>query len=81
VYVAADAAEQTSKTLNSGYITQGPRVAEFEEKLSAYLQNPYVLTLNSATSALHLALHMLFKPSVRTPSTRLSQMLLPLCAC
>jgi hypothetical protein len=50
VYVAPDAAAQTTKTLNSGYITQGPRVEEFEDKMSAYLQNPYVLTLNSATS-------------------------------
>jgi len=50
VYVAPDAAAQTTKTLNSGYITQGPRVEEFEEKMSAYLQNPYTLTLNSATS-------------------------------
>ena len=55
VFVAPDAAEQTSKTLTSGYITQGPRVAELEEKLGEYLQNPYVLTLNSATSGLHLA--------------------------
>jgi hypothetical protein len=42
-------------------------VEEFEEKLSAYLQNPYVLTLNSATSGLQLALHMLKKPSGAWP--------------
>ena len=70
VYVAPDAAEQTSKTLNSGYITQGPRVEEFEEKLSAYLQNPYVLTLNSATSGLHLALHMLKAPAGAWPGLK-----------
>ena len=67
VFVARDAAEQTSKTLTSGYITQGPRVAELEEKLGEYLQNPYVLTLNSATSGLHLALHMLKSPAGAWP--------------
>ena len=44
VYVAPDAPEMTSRTLSSVYITQGPRVEEFEKKLAAYLQNPYVLT-------------------------------------
>lgn len=46
------------KTLFSGYIGQGPKVEEFEKALADYLGNPYVLTLNSATSALHLALRL-----------------------
>ena len=57
VFVAPDAAEKTSATLTSGYITQGPRVEELEGKLGEFLQNPNTLTLNSATSGLHLALH------------------------
>ena len=44
------------ETIYSGYIAQGEKVEELEEKLGDYLQNPYVLTVNSGTSALHLAL-------------------------
>ena len=54
---APDAAEKTSATLTSGYITQGPKVEELEQKLGEFLQNPNTLALNSATSGLHLALH------------------------
>lgn len=46
------------KTLYSGYIGQGPKVDEFESSLAKYFGNPNVLTLNSATSALHLALRL-----------------------
>jgi len=45
-------------TLLSGYIGQGPRVADFENALSARLDTPYVLTVNSATSGLQLALRL-----------------------
>lgn len=46
------------KVLHSGYIGQGAKVDEFEAHLGAYLGNPNVLTLNSGTSALELALHL-----------------------
>lgn len=46
------------KVLHSGYIGQGQKVEEFEKKLSNFLDNPNVLTLNSGTSALHLALRL-----------------------
>jgi dTDP-4-amino-4,6-dideoxygalactose transaminase len=54
VLMANRAAEAVKQTLFSGLITEGPRVVEFEDKLSAYLRTP-VLTVNSGTSALHLA--------------------------
>lgn len=47
-----------TETLYSGYIGQGPRVDEFEGKLSPWLGRANVLTLNSGTSALHLALRL-----------------------
>ncbi|CAB4190511.1 WecE Predicted pyridoxal phosphate-dependent enzyme apparently involved in regulation of cell wall biogenesis [uncultured Caudovirales phage] len=43
-------------TLSSGQITQGPRVADFENRLADYLNVPYVVACSSGTSALHLAL-------------------------
>ena len=44
------------EVLYSGYISQGPRVAEFDHKLSQLISNPYTLSLNSGTSSLMLAM-------------------------
>jgi len=46
------------EVLHSGFIGQGSKVNEFEEKLSHYFGNKNVLTLNSGTSGLHLALRL-----------------------
>lgn len=45
------------QTLKSGYLGEGPRVKEFEEKLEQAL-GLKVRTVNSATSAIDLACHM-----------------------
>lgn len=47
-----------SQTLMSGYIGQGPRVDAFEKALAPWFGNQNVLTLNSGTSALMLALRL-----------------------
>ena len=62
VFMAPTAAEEVGKILNSGYIGQGPKVEEFESNLQNYLDNDRILTLNSGTSGLHLALHLLKSP-------------------
>ncbi len=59
VFMNKDVMTPLEKTLMSGYITQGSRVSEFEKELSEYLEIPYLLTLNSATSGLTLALRLL----------------------
>jgi UDP-4-amino-4,6-dideoxy-N-acetyl-beta-L-altrosamine transaminase len=41
--------------LRSDYLTQGPLVPEFEEKVKTYCGAQYALAVNSATSALHIA--------------------------
>jgi perosamine synthetase len=46
------------EVLHSGFIGQGKKVDEFEEKLGEYFGNKKVLTLNSGTSGLHLALRL-----------------------
>ena len=48
--------------LKSGFITQGPKVEEFEKQLQEYFNYPYILTLNSATSGLSLSLKMMNLP-------------------
>ncbi len=44
------------KILYSGYIAEGEATLEFETKLSELIGNPYCLTMNSGTAALHIAL-------------------------
>lgn len=59
VYMNEDVLNPLNKLLMSGQLTQGPVVEEFETKLKEYFQNPYILTLNSATAGLTLALRLL----------------------
>ena len=59
VFMSDTAGEEVAKILNSGYIGQGPKVDEFENKLMDFFGRDYVLTLNSGTSSLHLGLRLL----------------------
>jgi dTDP-4-amino-4,6-dideoxygalactose transaminase len=63
VYMSKTASIEVTKVLESGYIGQGPKVDEFERELTEYLNNDYIATTNSATSAEHLALHLLKSPT------------------
>jgi dTDP-4-amino-4,6-dideoxygalactose transaminase len=62
VYMSPTAGTAATKVLDSGYIGQGALVKNFESDLKNWFNNEYVLTTNSCTSALHLALHSLRKP-------------------
>lgn len=46
------------ETLHSGYITQGPKVEEFEGRVADFLGTDHVVALNSGTSALTLAMRL-----------------------
>jgi perosamine synthetase len=48
--------EEVVKVLKSGFIAQGPKVAEFEEKFAEYIGTEYAVATSSGTTALHLAL-------------------------
>jgi dTDP-4-amino-4,6-dideoxygalactose transaminase len=50
--------EPLKETLKSGYIGEGPRVKEFEAALAPWLGNDKILSLNSCTSAIQLALRL-----------------------
>ncbi|MDD5153982.1 MAG: UDP-4-amino-4,6-dideoxy-N-acetyl-beta-L-altrosamine transaminase [Desulfovibrionales bacterium] len=43
------------ETLRSDWLTQGPRVREFEEAFAVYVGSRYAVAVNSGTAALHLA--------------------------
>lgn len=45
--------------LYSGYIAEGEKVYEFESVFGDYIQNPNVLSVNSGTAALHIALMLI----------------------
>ncbi|MCB4790909.1 MAG: DegT/DnrJ/EryC1/StrS aminotransferase family protein [Elusimicrobia bacterium] len=51
-----DEIKEVVKTLKSGWITTGPKVAEFENLFKEYVGSKYALAVNSCTSGLHLAL-------------------------
>src|SRR5438046_2936973 len=64
-FMAPSVGVNVEEVLYGGYITQGPKVEEFEQRLAAFFGiNPLVvnpcfpLTGNSCTSALHLAVHL-----------------------
>lgn len=59
------AKEEVAKVLDSGFIGQGEVSKEFENKLKDYFKIDYLAVTNSATSAEHLALHMLKKYGVQ----------------
>jgi dTDP-4-amino-4,6-dideoxygalactose transaminase len=45
-----------ARVLRSGWVGMGPEVIAFERELAAFVGAPQVVTVNSCTSALHLAL-------------------------
>ena len=44
------------ESIDSGWVTTGPKVEEFEKQFSEYLYAEHVIAVNSGTAALHLAL-------------------------
>jgi dTDP-4-amino-4,6-dideoxygalactose transaminase len=47
---------ELEQVIYSGYVAEGKYVYEFERKFGEYVSNPYSLSLNSGTAALHIAL-------------------------
>ncbi len=47
---------EVTSTLESGWLSTGPRVRRFEQAFAAYTGAPHAVALNSCTAALHLAL-------------------------
>ena len=64
VFMSPDAKTEVGKVLDSGYIGQGPKVEEFENILRNYIGEDKLVTVNGGTNALHLALHLLKKPTI-----------------
>ena len=58
-YIDEDDIKEVIKVLKSDYITQGPKILEFEKALSTYTGSKYCVVYNSGTSALHASYYAL----------------------
>jgi len=47
---------EVEATLRSGWLTTGPRTAQFEREFAEYVESPHAIGVNSATAGLHVAL-------------------------
>ena len=55
-YLTTDEAKAAYDTILTGWITQGPKVAEFEEKFAQYTGAKYAVAVSNCTTALHLSM-------------------------
>ncbi len=55
-YFDADELRQIQEVLDSGWVSQGPKVREFETRVAEYLGVGYAISVVNCTSALHLSL-------------------------
>jgi len=55
-YIGEEEEYVVTEVLRSGWITQGPRVSEFENKFAAYIGCSHAVAVSSCTTALQLAM-------------------------
>src|SRR3954465_8870571 len=55
-YLTEEEARAAYDTILTGWITQGPKVREFEEKFAQYVGSTYAVAVSNCTTALHLSM-------------------------
>lgn len=55
-FLTEEEAQAAYDTILTGWITQGPKVQEFEEKFAAYTGAKYAVAVSNCTTALHLSM-------------------------
>ena len=56
-YITQSEIDSVIETMQSGWLTMGPKTIEFENVFRAYIDSQFAISVNSATAALHLALN------------------------
>ena len=56
-HIAQNEIDSVIETMQSGWLTMGPKTIEFENVFRAYIDSQFAISVNSATAALHLALN------------------------
>ncbi len=54
--ISQDDIDAVVKTLKADFLTQGPRIKEFEENFATYIGSKFAVAVSNGTTALHLAL-------------------------
>ncbi len=54
-FISEDDIKAVTETLKSDFLTQGPKINEFEEKFAAYIGCNYAVAVANGTAALHLS--------------------------
>ena len=69
-HITQDDIDAVVKTLTSDFLTQGPKIKEFEDAFAVYIGAKYAVAVNNATVGLHLSvLSMGLKPGDRVITT------------
>lgn len=55
-YFDSEELKEIKEVLDSGWVSQGPKVKEFEQKVSEYLGAKHAIAVSNCTAALHLSL-------------------------
>ena len=54
-FISEEDIKEVVSTLKSDYLTQGPKIAEFESDFARYVGSKYAIALSNGTAALHLS--------------------------
>ncbi len=57
-YISEEEITAVGEVLRSGWITTGPKTAEFERRFQEFVGSPAAVAVNSATAGMHLALEV-----------------------
>jgi perosamine synthetase len=55
-FLGKEEADAAHKTILSGWVTQGPKVTEYEENFAEYVGSKYAVAVSNCTTALHLSM-------------------------